>query len=556
MASSSKQPGIAVNTSVLTPVMTLEGHTQSSFSLKPKCISHISYFPGGKQMIGGSNDNIIQRWDLREGKEIKKAREVYKDLVHEVGVSRDGRWVVTAVGEKLNVCEVETGIVRTFHDGLVIRCIDLSADNTFLAGGSADRTCMIWSLDTGKLVAGPFRNSGSIMSVQLSEDSRKLAVTSWRWRTRSKQSYLEVWDIQTHKLVVVRYQCIGNFIWIRTPVLWTTKDKLITTAFTWDRDMTTIHECDVSTFETVEDSFQGHTGVIKSLALSFDRLLLASASDDNTIKLWSFGSRQLLASFDVQAPFTLILSPDSHQLAYTNRDEARIYICNIPANILTSIGLAKETSAHLTELLDSDATRHPVRRKPAISVIPSVPRPLAVTIEPRQPVILGFLRKRKLLSFRTDMARPIRTNEPRNPLDFTATAPLPHPIVNPHDDNLTTTQTAAPTSTSFKSHLHRLSTWWPLQTDHASPAIVDVPLAQGQEVLHAAKIIMMNGYLMKTMFLLLLHPIQILNSQPQQGRSGPMQENMEAASSVFAFRLTFRTCIFIGCKVYHSRHIV
>ncbi|KAG1902687.1 uncharacterized protein F5891DRAFT_148004 [Suillus fuscotomentosus] len=348
MASSSKQPGIAANTSILTPVMTLKGHTQFSFSLdyKPKYISHISYFPGSKQMIGGSNDNVIQRWDLREGKEIKEAREVYKDLVHQVGVSRDGRWVVTAVSEKLNVCEVETGIVRTFHDGLVINCIDLSADNTFLAGGSDDRTCMIWSLDTGKLVAGPFRIFGSIMSVQLSEDSRKLAVTSWRWRTRAKESCLQVWDVQTQKSVVVRNKCIDNFTWIRTPVLWTTKDKLIMTTFTSDDDMTTIHERDVSTFETVEDSFQGHTGVIKSLALSFDRLLLASASFDNTIKLWSFGSRQLLASFDVQAPFVLILSPDSHQLAYTNRDEARIYICNIPANVLTSIGLAKDVCIH------------------------------------------------------------------------------------------------------------------------------------------------------------------------------------------------------------------
>ncbi|KAG1902686.1 uncharacterized protein F5891DRAFT_1022938 [Suillus fuscotomentosus] len=94
------------------------------------------------------------------------------------------------------------------------------------------------------------------------------------------------------------------------------------------------------------------------------------------------------------------------------------------------------------------------------------------------------------------MARPIRTNEPRNPLDvclsfiftvdptvplqFPATAPLPRPIVKPNDDNyrLTTTQSSTPTPTTFK---YRLSTWWSLQTDHASSAIVNVPLAQGKE---------------------------------------------------------------------------
>ncbi|KAG2052695.1 WD40 repeat-like protein [Suillus hirtellus] len=476
MASSSKQPGITANTSVLTPVMTLEGHKPYVIlefdDRELKFISYISYFPDGKQMISGSLDKTIRRWDLREGKEIKEAREYFQYDVHGVGVSRDGRWVVTVVDGVLKVCEVETGIVRTFHDGC--NCIDISVNN-LLAGVSYDGI-RIWSLDTSELVAGPFRFSGkSAGALGLSQDSRKLAATSFDWE--SKQSYLEVWDIQPQKLVVARKRSMTS-LFLRSLVFWTTKGKFITTLFSSLDDDMSIYEYDASTLKTVGDSFQGHTDLIRNLALSFDCLLLASASDDNTIKLWSFESRQLLASFDVQAPYTLILSPDSHQLAYTTFDEARIYVCDIPANIFASIGLAKETSAHLAKLLDSDATRHPVRRKPALSVIPSGPRPLAVTIEPRRPVIIGFLRK--LLPPRTDMARPIRTNEPRNPLDFPATAPLPRSIVNPHDDNcrFTTTQSSAPTPTTFKS---RLSTWWSLQTNHASPAIVDVPLAQGKE---------------------------------------------------------------------------
>ncbi|KAG1842277.1 hypothetical protein DFJ58DRAFT_806821, partial [Suillus subalutaceus] len=97
-------------------------------------------------------------------------------------------------------------------------------------------------------------------------------------------------------------------------------------------------------------------------------------------------------------------------------------------------------------------------------------------------MFLGFLRK-FLPSSRTDTVRPIRTNEPCNPLDFPATAPLPHPLINPHENfrPLTSTQSSTPASTTFKSSLHRLSTWWPLQTDHASPAIEDVPLAHGKE---------------------------------------------------------------------------
>jgi hypothetical protein len=121
-----------------------------------------------------------------------------------------------------------------------------------------------------------------------------------------------------------------------------------------------------------------------------------------------------------------------------------------------------------------------VRRKPAISVVSPAPRPLTATIDPPQPIFLGFLRK--FLPSRMHTVPPIRTNEPHNPLDFSATAPLPRPLVNPHENfQPPTTQSSAPTSTSFKSRLHHLSTWWPLQTGHTSPAIVPVPHAQGKE---------------------------------------------------------------------------
>ncbi|KAG2070909.1 hypothetical protein BDR04DRAFT_1099140 [Suillus decipiens] len=49
----------------------------------------ISYFPNGKQLISGSGDKTIRRWDLREGKEIKKALEVCKNGMFAARASRD-----------------------------------------------------------------------------------------------------------------------------------------------------------------------------------------------------------------------------------------------------------------------------------------------------------------------------------------------------------------------------------------------------------------------------------------------------------------------------------
>ncbi|KIK31776.1 hypothetical protein CY34DRAFT_35825, partial [Suillus luteus UH-Slu-Lm8-n1] len=201
-------------------------------------IHSMSYLPDGQRMFSGSFDKTARQWDLRMGKEIEEARGVCEGCVYAVAVSRNGRWVATGGGDwntddpELKVCEVETGIVKTFKGhSQTITCIDISADNTLLASGSFDKTTRIWNLDTGKLV-GPFKSEDRVGAVQFSPDSRKLAVKAY-WG-----SSLEVWDVQSQKL------------------------------------------------DTVGTPFKGHTEYVTGLALSFDDALLASASYDHTIKLW------------------------------------------------------------------------------------------------------------------------------------------------------------------------------------------------------------------------------------------------------------------------------
>ena len=139
-------------------------------------------------------------------------------------------------------------------------------------------------------------------------------------------------------------------------MFWTNKGTRILAAFNFDDSFAfakIFYEFDASTLETVGASFNGHTQVIKGLALSSDGALIASASFDNTIKLWAFDSRQLLASFNVINPHIVVLSPDTQQLAYGTPSE--VYICNIPPNILASIRLVTKghSKVRLTYLYSS-----------------------------------------------------------------------------------------------------------------------------------------------------------------------------------------------------------
>jgi WD40 repeat protein len=359
-STSSTQPAAATAAPkmILKPVMTLVSRDGG--------IQSISYFPDGKQMISAAWGNTTRRYDLQADKEIEHMRDVCEWTVHAVAVSRDGRWVVTAGGDEkrgeLKTCEVQTAMVKRFQGhSRVITCIDISEDNTLLASGSDDSTARIWSLDTGKPVAGPLKSADKVGSIRFSQDSKKLAIKSL------EGSWLEVWDVQTQKLdrrgkSRIRYETSA-------PVLWTNQGAILA-AFTFEAGelghapCTTIYEFDPSTLETLGAPFKGHTDVVNGLALSFDGALLASTSFDHTIKLWAVESRQLIASFHVLDPHIVVLSPDSNQLAYTttsyNRDGCyKIFICNIP-DIRVNIGIAPEVTVRICYIYRSFMWYHPL----------------------------------------------------------------------------------------------------------------------------------------------------------------------------------------------------
>ncbi|KAG2339335.1 WD40 repeat-like protein [Suillus weaverae] len=318
---------------ILTPVMTLRGHEGA--------IPYLSYFPDGQRLISGSWDKTGRQWDLKAGKEIEEARDVCEKEVYAVAVSRNGRWIVSAGGRpELKACEIEKGIVRKFEGhSWLITCIDISADSTLLASGAKDFTARIWSLDTAKLVAGPFESLDLVGAVRFSTGSKKLAVQS------HAGTCLEVWDVRSQKLDVRIGKSPVGFLGTITcaPVFWTNQNQNILAAFTFSSNdhAKTIYEFDATTLETVGVPFEGHTERVIGLALSFDGALLASAAEDDSIKLWAFRSRQVLACFDIQKPNTIVFSPDSRQLACTTSTKNNYKICifNTPLDVLIRTGV-------------------------------------------------------------------------------------------------------------------------------------------------------------------------------------------------------------------------
>ncbi|KAG1874355.1 hypothetical protein F4604DRAFT_1764172 [Suillus subluteus] len=189
-------------------------------------------------------------------------------------------------------------------------------------------------------------------------------------------------------------------------------------------------------------------------------------------------------------------------------------VYTIPANIhFLRAHISLQTIARkylnpaFSDLLNPDATRRPAAGccRPPIPAIPMVRR-APLTIDTQQPM---FLRLSKLLrDSRANALWPGQKDQPCDPLDFSATLPLPRPLslhtstlrrsdINSGENasfdrfpshsfqsrllsNTTFSATGNP-PTTFAARIHHLSSWRLIRGGHGQLSVVDIPLAQARE---------------------------------------------------------------------------
>ena len=241
-----------------------------------KHVLSMAFSPDEKSLAAGSENGTIRLWNI-ETRKLEKLTG-HTRWVTSLAFSPDGRRLASGSGDKtVRLWDLDSKQSMVLEHTDIISAVAFSADGKQLASGSYSWrtgrcTIIFWNVETGRSIRvlkkrGPLESG--LYSMAFSPDGKMLAYGG--------RASIRLLNLKTQKIKK-----------LRTP----DQDKVISLAFSPDGNLlasgskhfSNVRLWDVATGELITE-LKGHTDWVKSL--SFYGNLLASGSEDNTIRLWS-----------------------------------------------------------------------------------------------------------------------------------------------------------------------------------------------------------------------------------------------------------------------------
>jgi WD40 repeat protein len=271
------------------------GRCRWQLDLNGYCVWSVAYSPSGQQLAVGSDSTMVKVYDVATGDTVGTFYG-HSDRVWSVAFSADGNKLASGSHDKtLKIWDVFSGKCLQTLQGQINRVwsIAFSADGQTLASGSEDRHVRIWSLNSYECIHS-FQEQGSwIWSVAFSPDSKTLA-------TGSDDKLVKLWDVNQGKLVKVcpdtpafkqipGHSNLRHTNWV-VSVAFSAKGDLLASG----SEDTTVKIWDVNTGNCLK-TLLGHKDRVRSVAFSPDGRELASSGDDGTVRIWNLATGNCLA---------------------------------------------------------------------------------------------------------------------------------------------------------------------------------------------------------------------------------------------------------------------
>jgi WD40 repeat protein len=267
-------------------------------------------------MVTGSSDKTLRLWDLETGVVLKKM-EGHSNEVLALAVSRDGQ--IMASGDQTGdiiarhgeTGESLTEPIKAHSD--IIWSVDFSPDGAVLATGSNDKTTKFWCTKTWQMQGEPIQCGGWVYCVRYSPSGELLAIGTLE--------NIQIYNPGTREQVA----SLG----VRSLSLAWTPDGTRLLSGGHNEDCT-IREWDTLAWEQVGHPWEGHTKAIDALAIHPAGTLVASASDDNHVRLWRLSDRQTIAIFEHSSPLRSVTFSSDGKHILSGGDDKKISEWAVP----------------------------------------------------------------------------------------------------------------------------------------------------------------------------------------------------------------------------------